>query len=63
MLDPEPSTRITMPEIMAHPWFTQDLDPRTLAMHQEALKRQGCLAPRQDPQHITAIITQVRDGA
>lgn len=62
MLDPDDELRITMPEILAHPWFSVDLPPDALSMNDKYLASNRRCA--QSEEQIKTIISQafLRNG-
>ncbi|KAG1669330.1 hypothetical protein FOA52_014892 [Chlamydomonas sp. UWO 241] len=61
MLSPDPRTRITLEDIMVHPWFTTNLPPEATTMN-EAYMRAAFPAGHQRPEDIRALLDTAKVG-
>eukprot|EP00884_Botryococcus_braunii_P019876 jgi/Botrbrau1/6572/Bobra.40_2s0035.1 len=55
ILEPDPDRRITMEEVLANPWFLQELPPGALDMNESFLKPLPASDPSVDEQYVSAI--------
>jgi serine/threonine-protein kinase SRK2 len=62
MLDPDPDSRASMPDIMGHPWFVADLDTNVMMMHVQALAQRPKHRPAQQPEEIRRVVKRVCEG-
>jgi serine/threonine protein kinase len=50
ILEPDPQKRITMEQVVSHPWFQQELPPGALEMNESFLKTSAGKDPSKDSQ-------------